>query len=141
MSFQSTKLYSVVSQTCPRCHQGPLFVNKNPYKMENWDKMHADCPVCNLHFEREPGFFQGSMYVSYALGVALSVGVVLLNWILGFDPIVYFISNTVALIVLAPLLFRWSRALYLNIFIKYEKQPNPSKAQRASDSIISQPGA
>ena len=122
MSFQSTKLYSVVSQTCPRCHQGPLFVNKNPYKMENWDKMHADCPVCKLHFEREPGFFQGSMYVSYALGVALSVGVVLLNWLVGFNPIAYFISNTVALIVLAPLLFRWSRALYLNIFISYDKQ-------------------
>jgi hypothetical protein len=122
MSFQSTKLYSVVSQTCPRCHQGPLFVNKNPYKLENWDKMHADCPVCKLHFEREPGFFQGSMYVSYALGVALSVAVVLLNWMVGFNPIAYFISNTLALIVLAPLLFRWSRALYLNIFISYDKK-------------------
>jgi hypothetical protein len=84
--------------------------------------MHADCPVCKLHFEREPGFFQGSMYVSYALGVALSVAVVLLNWMVGFNPIAYFISNTLALIVLAPLLFRWSRALYLNIFISYDKK-------------------
>lgn len=140
MSFQSTKLYSVVAQTCPRCHEGPLFINKNPYKLENWDKMHADCPICKLHYEREPGFFQGSMYVSYALGVALSVVVVLMNLIFGFNPVIYFISNTIALIVLAPLLFRWSRALYLNVFIRYDKQFSTSKTQRSSDSIVSQPG-
>jgi len=141
MAFSSSKLYSVVAQTCPRCHQGSLFINKNPYKIENWDKMHADCPVCALHFEREPGFFQGSMYVSYILGVALSVVVVLLNVAIGFDPITYFISNTLALIVLAPLLFRWSRALYSNIFIAYDKKFKNTKHQSASDSIAVQPGA
>ncbi len=141
MSFQSTKFYSVVSQTCPRCHQGPLFVNKNPYKMENWDKMHADCPVCNLHFEREPGFFQGSMYVSYGLGVALSVAVVMVNFMFGFDPIRYFITNTVALFGLAPLLFRWSRAIYLNVFVAFDPSSQRSKGQSASDSMISHPSA
>lgn len=141
MAFSSSKLYSVVTQTCPRCHQGSLFINKNPYKFENWDKMHADCPVCNLHFEREPGFFQGSMYVSYGLGVALSVAVVAVNFMFGFDPIRYFITNTVALLGLAPLLFRWSRALYLNIFIAYNKKFKKSKHQSASDSMTVQPGA
>lgn len=140
MAFSSTKLYSVVAQTCPRCHQGSLFINKNPYKIENWDKMHADCPVCTLHFEREPGFFQGSMYVSYILGVGLSAGVVLLNLLFGFNPIAYFISNTLALIILAPILFRWSRALYLNLFIAYDERFKKSKHQRASDSITTQPG-
>jgi uncharacterized protein (DUF983 family) len=129
MSFRSTKLYSVLSGTCPRCHHGPLFINKNPYKIDGWDKMHTDCPVCGLHFEREPGFFQGAMYVSYAFGVALSIGIVILNLLIGFNPLYYIISNTVALLLSAPLLFRWSRALYLNIFIAYESSRDPKKTQ------------
>jgi len=141
MSFQATKLYSVATQTCPRCHQGQLFINKNPYKIDNWDKMHADCPVCKIHFEREPGFFQGSMYVSYGLGVALSVAVVMVNFMIGFDPIRYFITNTVALLGLAPLLFRWSRAIYLNIFVSFDPNAKRPNTQSASDSMISQPGA
>ncbi len=31
--------------------------------------MHERCPVCNLKFEREEGYFLGAMYISY--GVAL----------------------------------------------------------------------
>jgi uncharacterized protein (DUF983 family) len=129
MSFRTTKLYSIVSGTCPRCHQGELFINKNPYKIEDWDKMHADCPVCKLHFEREPGFFQGAMYVSYAFGVALSIAIVIINLLIGFNPLYYIISNTISLIALAPLLFRWSRALYLNIFVSYEIAKDPEHAQ------------
>jgi uncharacterized protein (DUF983 family) len=129
MSFRSTKLYSVISGTCPRCHQGQLFINKNPYKLDGWDKMHADCQVCGLHFEREPGFFQGAMYVSYAFGVALSVGIVSLNLLFGFNPLYYIISNTITLLLLAPILFRWSRSLYLNIFVSYESSKDPGKAK------------
>ncbi|MEZ5172952.1 MAG: DUF983 domain-containing protein [Bacteroidia bacterium] len=125
MSFRNTKLYSILNGKCPRCHDGDLFINKKAYKLENWDKMHSDCPSCGLHYEMEPGFFQGAMYVSYALGVALSVGVVIVNVLFGFNPIYYFISNTLALLLFAPLLFRWSRGLYLNIFIKYDQSRDP----------------
>ena len=122
MGLKGTKLYSILSQKCPRCHEGPLFINKNPYKPQNWDKMHLDCPVCRLHYEREPGFFQGAMYVSYALGVALSVGVLIVDILVGFNALEFFIANTLALIGFAPLLFRWARAIYLNIFIAYQPE-------------------
>lgn len=119
--MEKTKIYSIVLVKCPRCHQGPLFVNSNPYKMKNWDVMHEDCPVCGLHYELEPGFFQGAMYVSYALGVALSVAIFLIYWLfIGFNPLGYMIANTAALVGFAPLLFRWARSLYLNLFVKYE---------------------
>lgn len=121
MGFKSSKVYSIISCTCPRCHESKMFVNRNPYKLENWDKMLPDCPTCGLHFEREPGFFQGAMYVSYGLGVALSFGVLLIDLIIGFNPTSFFIANTFALVFLAPILFRWSRSIYLNIFIKYDK--------------------
>ncbi|MFN5370429.1 MAG: DUF983 domain-containing protein [Bacteroidia bacterium] len=122
MGLKGTKLYSILGQKCPRCQDGPLFINKNPYKMTNWDKMHSDCPVCGLHYEREPGFFQGAMYVSYALGVALSVGVLIIDILVGFNALEFFIANTLALIGFAPLLFRWARAIYLNIFIAYRPE-------------------
>ena len=94
MAFKGTKLYSILGQKCPRCQEGPLFINKNPYKLKNWDKMHSDCPVCELHYEREPGFFQGAMYVSYALGVALSVAVLIADILVGFNALEFFIANT-----------------------------------------------
>lgn len=128
MTFRETKLYSIIYGKCPRCHSGELFVNKNPYKLENWDKMHPDCDVCSLHYEKEPGFFQGAMYVSYALGVALSVGVVIINLLVGFHVIAFFISNTFAILLLAPMLFRWARCIYLNIFVKY----NPSLNKKSN---------
>jgi hypothetical protein len=30
-----------------------------------WLIMNADCPECGCHFEREAGFFLGSIYVNY----------------------------------------------------------------------------
>jgi hypothetical protein len=81
------------------------------------------------------------MYVSYGLGVALSVAVVMVNLMIGFDPIRYFITNTVALLGLAPLLFRWSRAIYLNVFVSFDPNAKRPNTQSASDSMISQPGA
>jgi uncharacterized protein (DUF983 family) len=121
--FKGTKLFSVVTGKCPRCQEGDLFINKNPYKLKNWDGMHEHCSNCDLKFELEPGFFQGAMYVSYGLGVAQSVAVFLVFWvIIGFDPLWFFIVNTVGLFLMAPVLFRVARAAYLNIFIKYEKK-------------------
>ena len=33
--------------------------------------MHDRCPRCGLHFDREPGYFLGAMYISYGLGLGL----------------------------------------------------------------------
>jgi len=121
LPMKATKIYSVLTCTCPRCHEGPIFYNSNPYKLSNWDKMHVNCEVCGLKFEREPGFFQGAMYVSYAFGVALSVSVLILYYIIaGWNPFGYFIANAAALVVFAPFLFRYSRSVYMNFFTKYD---------------------
>jgi uncharacterized protein (DUF983 family) len=120
--FTGTKIYSILAEKCPRCHQGNLFVNKNPYQLRNWGEMHENCSHCELKYELEPGFFQGAMYVSYGLGVAQSVALLIFYWIVfEFDPLWFFIINTVALIVMAPILFRMARAIYLNLFVKYRK--------------------
>lgn len=48
---------------CPRCGQGRLF--------KNWIRMNPDCDHCHLHYEREPGYFLGSIYVNYGLTALL----------------------------------------------------------------------
>jgi uncharacterized protein (DUF983 family) len=48
---------------CPRCGLGPLF--------KNWISMYRECRICELRFEREPGYFLGSIYVNYGITAAL----------------------------------------------------------------------
>jgi hypothetical protein len=33
--------------------------------------MNERCPVCNLKFEREQGYFLGAMYISYGLALVM----------------------------------------------------------------------
>jgi len=59
--------FTVISRAwrlrCPRCGQAPLF--------KNWFRMHVACGHCHLRFEREPGYFLGSIYINYGLTALL----------------------------------------------------------------------
>jgi len=45
-------------------------------------RMHANCPVCGLKYEREPGYFMGAMYISYALALPTLGMLIALFWAL-----------------------------------------------------------
>ena len=85
--------------------------------------MHTSCPVCGEKYTPEPGFYVGAMYISYALYVAFIVtnfvGFVL---IFGIDPIHLLYFLVPALVALMPLFFRVARRIWINIFIKYDRQ-------------------
>src|SRR2546427_2942302 len=57
----AARLHAIIRQRCPVCFQGAMFRGRF--------EMSATCPVCGHRFEREPGFFQGAMYVSYGIGI------------------------------------------------------------------------
>jgi Protein of unknown function (DUF983) len=77
--------------------------------------MHDECPACGLHFNREPGYFLGAMYISYGLGIAVIVrfGAVLWwleNWRLNkiaLWAIVLFVPFTPMLTFLSRVLWIW----------------------------------
>jgi hypothetical protein len=120
--LKGTKLYGIVANKCPRCQEGDFFIYKNPYNLKKFDKMNDSCPVCHESFEKEPGFYQGAMYVNYALSIAAGVGWFILVYIFyGFDPAIFVISFTVVLVLLLPLMFRIGRLLWINFFVKYSK--------------------
>ena len=74
-------------------------------------KMFERCPVCDLRFEREPGYFMGAMYISYALGllvIAVELWAVMGWWITKdfFWAIVLFLP-------LAPAISLFARVLWI----------------------------
>lgn len=114
------KLYSILRWKCPNCHEGDLFTVSNPYRPSTIADMPETCHHCGQKFLLEPGFFYGAMYVSYALTVALSVAVfVAMNVLWHFDTLWYLGLNALAIITLFPFIFRTSRAVWLNFFVKY----------------------
>jgi uncharacterized protein (DUF983 family) len=118
-------LYSIIHEKCPRCHEGDLFVNKNPYYKLAFRKMYSNCKVCGQPTEPEPGFYQGAMYASYGVSLAICfvLGGIMLLTNLSAEAIL--ISLCVVLILLLPWIFRVSRMIWLNIFIRY----NPKVVQ------------
>jgi hypothetical protein len=122
--------WSIVTLRCPRCRRGHLFKYKNPYKkitISHMVGMHHHCPVCRQTFNLEPGFWFGTIYVSYGLAVLISTISFFIWWLaVGMstndDRILYWlIFNSILIIVLEPWLMRLSRASYLYFFIKYNK--------------------
>ena len=77
--------------------------------------MHPLCPSCQLKYEREPGYFVGAMYFSYGLALALygPLAVVLMA-LGGFSANQCLLTIGVTLPFLSPLLFRYSRVLWMH---------------------------
>lgn len=127
--LKGTKLYSIFNNKCPRCQEGQFFKTNNPFNMKQFDKMNAHCEVCNEAFEREPGFYIGGMYGSYALYTAL-ISVVFVSFVVVWEiNIFYVLAILIPLIIVSqPLFFRWGRLLWINIFVKYD--PNSGKGEK-----------
>jgi uncharacterized protein (DUF983 family) len=99
---------------CPRCRKGKVFVG--PIYQWKTQKMNERCPHCGLKFEREPGYFYVSMFVSYAMSVAEMVTACIGTYLLTGIDNDFWLYLAVALgivIVLAPFNFRYSRIILL----------------------------
>ncbi len=123
MSFlKGTKLYSIITGTCPVCHEESMYKETNPYKMHKLFEMHERCSHCGTKYKMEPSFFFGAMYVSYALGIAFSVAAFIITYFLfGGGLMVTFIAITTTLVIFLPLIIRLSRNIWINMFLHYKK--------------------
>jgi len=123
MKSQKNYTISVLDQTCPRCRKGPLF-KYPPYNLKHFTEMNKTCACCSQKFELEPSFYDGAMYVSYAIQVALFVSVFVAYQVLNPDADILWKISTVIFLVFAlfPLILRWSRSLWIHFFVKFDKQ-------------------
>jgi uncharacterized protein (DUF983 family) len=58
-------LVSVLQERCPNCGKGHVF--KQNISLLQLPVMNESCEKCKYHFDREPGYFLGAMYLSYGL--------------------------------------------------------------------------
>lgn len=118
--------YAILNHKCPRCREGDIFAYPILQKPAQFIKTHKVCPHCGLLYEREPGFFFGAMYVSYALTMAVLLGTAFILYNFFGDPEVwvYITSVIIAVFILLPVIFRYSRTLYLHAFggVRYDSK-------------------
>lgn len=123
-SLKGKRIYSVLNNRCPVCHEGAFFVDNHAYKLKTFSKNHDRCLVCNHKFEMETGFFYGAMYASYGLAVAQSIGIFLAVYLLfpATPYYVYIFAIVSSLILLVPFNYRLSRLIWMNLFTKYDAE-------------------
>ncbi len=120
--LKGSKLYSIFTGTCPVCQKKKMYVERNPYKFSKTLKMHDRCSHCDTKFKMEPSFFYGAMYVSYAVGVAISVATFIIAYFfIGLDRHYTFFAIIGILALLLPIIVRISRNIWINFFMKYNK--------------------
>ncbi len=92
--------------------------------------MNPTCAVCGHRFEREPGFFQGAMYVSYALGIGEAFGLALAAMFL-LAPAVGLAGAITAVVAVhlacVPVLFRYSRVIWAHANIGTLDAADPAR--------------
>ena len=121
MLKKGSKLYSILTGTCPKCQNESMYLDKNPLHFNKILKMHENCSHCGLKYQIEPSFFYGAMYVSYGLNVAVGIAAFLISFVIfGSSLKVAFIAIIASLIVLFPFVLRWSRNIYINMFVSYD---------------------
>lgn len=121
MLKKGNKLYSILFGKCPKCHQELMYQTKNPYHLSETLKMHDRCGHCGTKYKIEPSFFYGSMYVSYAVGVAFAIATFIISYILFESSLLgSFICIVGTLICLMPIIMRLSRNIWINFFMSYD---------------------
>ncbi|MBP2284282.1 uncharacterized protein (DUF983 family) [Flavobacterium sp. CG_23.5] len=121
MLKKGSKLNSILTGSCPKCQNESMYLDKNPLHLSKILKMHENCSHCGFKYQIEPSFFYGAMYVSYGLNVAIGTAAFIISYVIFKSDIkVAFISIIVSLIVLFPFVLRWSRNIYINMFVSYD---------------------
>jgi uncharacterized protein (DUF983 family) len=111
---------------CPRCGQGRLF--------RNWIRMNPRCAACNLRYEREPGFFLGSIYINYGLTALL---VTIFYFALYFShatsPQAGLWIVTAFALVFPIWFFRYARSLWLGFDQYWDPLPEEPEEEDTQD--------
>ena len=120
--LKGTKLYSIITGYCPKCHNESMYSNPNPYAFGQTLDINEKCSHCGTRYRMEPSFFYGSMYVSYGVGVAFAIAAFVISFVI-FDstPLTAFIAIVITLVALGPIIMRLSRNIWINMFMSYDK--------------------
>lgn len=115
-----------VQLKCPRCRRGALF--------HGMFRMHSECQVCGLGFEREQGFFVGAIYLNYAATVMIVLpGYFVVDYLTGMSVTRQLLIWGVLTVIFPFLFFRHSRSLWLSLAYlldRGERMPQGSRKKK-----------
>jgi uncharacterized protein (DUF983 family) len=101
---------------CPRCGRAPLF--------RGWFSMNTVCAVCDLRFERAPGYWIGAIYVNYGVTVTIAVGGYFLLRVLAGWETAAELALWVPFVIVFPLwFFRYARSVWLGLEFAVNPEP------------------
>ncbi len=114
---------SILEQRCPRCRIGRIF----HYSIfRGFPKICERCSICDLKFEREPGYFLGAMYLSYGLGVLFMAPIALLLWaVSGWWLTKVIVWSVVLFLPFAPTITLFARVLWIYFDQKVDPERQP----------------
>ncbi len=109
---------------CPVCRQGAIFAS--------FFRMYPDCPHCQVHFEREQGFFSMSIFIGEVLAAVLAVPFLALGWLLDLPLTGLVALPGLAILAFIPVIFRFGRILWLYIdhWLDPRNPPAPDRHAR-----------
>ncbi len=109
---------SLLGCKCPVCTRGPMF-RSSAFNMHQFNELNKHCPVCGYDFMPEPGFYQISLFITYAFGVALFVFFGVLTYLIFDEPALwhYYLMIFIPALLSTPWSVRYSKALMLYAFV------------------------
>ncbi|GAK90013.1 DUF983 domain-containing protein [Nonlabens arenilitoris] len=121
--LKGTKLYSIITGTCPVCQNESMYTSSNLYNPSKTQEMNERCSHCGTKYKIEPSFFYGSMYVSYGVGIAIAMAAfVICYFLLNLSRWNIFLVITSISVLSLPIVIRVSRNIWINIFMDYDKE-------------------
>ncbi len=111
----------MLSNQCSKCGAGAIF--------KYFFIMNQNCPNCGHHFEREEGFFLGSMIIAYFAVTLLALPVLLVSvfkYEIEFGAALALAATVMA--VTMPSLYRYSKLMWIHleerIYISFKAKRN-----------------
>lgn len=119
MCKKGSKSYSIFYLKCPRCHEGETFETGSWSFVKSFDMLER-CPVCDLNYFPEPGYYYGAMFISYGwTGWFCLLFVGIFHWILKWSQEWAFGLLGIFIALNFVYIFRISRMMWINMNVRY----------------------
>lgn len=113
------KLIPILKGKCPRCKEKNIFRSNGHSLLFRIPEMYKTCENCKFKFEKEPGFFFGAMFVSYALAVGEIIALFLISYfVLKLSVLYTFCTIVLFAILCSTVNFKLSRTIWIYLFYK-----------------------
>lgn len=109
------RLIAFLRLRCPHCYSGRVFHGV-------W-QMYDHCPVCGIAYEREQGYFMNAIFFGYVIGFLAILPINVFLYLREAPPIWFLVGTILTLTLLSPLVFRYSRALWMHLDEMLDPRP------------------